>query len=91
MAEFCLECWRRINGTTNSKKQYILSEDLDLCEGCGVWKQVVIMERSGYSWVELEWADLLMSVFCEGMHLIWKLLILPYTIYKYCKSKRKRN
>lgn len=50
MAEFCLECWNELNGTDKPKSYYILSEELELCEGCGEWKNVIISERSfGFS------------------------------------------
>ena len=45
MAEFCLECWNKLNGTKNSKWKYVLSWDRKLCEGCGQWKRVIVCER----------------------------------------------
>ncbi len=45
MAEFCLDCLNRINGTNESEEKYVISRDLDLCEGCGEWKSVVVLER----------------------------------------------
>ena len=48
MAEFCLDCWNRINGTNDSPEKYIISKDLDLCEGCGEWKPVIEGFRNGY-------------------------------------------
>jgi len=51
MAEFCPDCWNRINGSEDDKKKYVLSKDLDLCEGCGEWKHVIIRERdNNISW-----------------------------------------
>lgn len=41
MAEFCLECWNRINGTNDSPRKYIMSKELALCEGCGKMKIVI--------------------------------------------------
>ena len=48
MAEFCLECWNELNGTNDSEKEYIMSKDLDLCEGCGEYKRVIVAERKIY-------------------------------------------
>jgi len=45
MAEFCLDCWNKINGTTHPATKYIISEDLDLCEECGQITHVVVKER----------------------------------------------
>ena len=40
MAEFCRECFLRMNGDSYTNR-IILSRDLDICEGCGHWKRVV--------------------------------------------------
>lgn len=45
MAEFCLDCWNKLNGTNDTQRDWVLSEELDLCEGCGQWKQVVVKPR----------------------------------------------
>lgn len=45
MAEFCLECWNKINETHDSKYRYVLSWEKDLCEECGQYKHVIVVER----------------------------------------------
>ncbi len=45
MAEFCLECWNKMNKTKKTKKEVVLSKEKDLCEGCGTFKPVVVKER----------------------------------------------
>lgn len=45
MAEFCLDCWNRMNKTHCGERDYILSRGLDLCEGCGQWKRVIVIRR----------------------------------------------
>ncbi len=47
MAEFCLDCWNRINNTNDPPEKYIFSDELDLCEGCAEWKRVIVTERRG--------------------------------------------
>ena len=42
MAEFCIECWNKINKTKISAKECVLSKNLYLCEGCGELKVVII-------------------------------------------------
>lgn len=39
MAEFCKDCFLRIEPNMRVTE---VSDDLDLCEGCGEYKQVVI-------------------------------------------------
>ena len=48
MSEFCLECWNKINDTSIRKKDVILSSELDLCEGCGQWKPVIVRFTKWY-------------------------------------------
>jgi len=47
MAEFCLECFSKLENANYTERDFILSDedDLDLCEGCGEWKRVVIVRR----------------------------------------------
>ena len=45
MAEFCLDCWNKINETQDSQWRYSLSWDKDLCEECGQYKNVIVAER----------------------------------------------
>ncbi len=46
MAEFCLECWSKLNERNYTEGDYLLSEELDLCEECGQFKRVIIRERT---------------------------------------------
>lgn len=48
MAEFCLECWNKLNKTDDSPKKYIFSKRLELCENCGEWKHIIIAGRKLY-------------------------------------------
>ncbi len=45
MAEFCLDCLNKINETSESKWRYVLSFEKELCEECGQYKRVVVVER----------------------------------------------
>jgi len=40
MAEFCLDCWNKLNKENLTKKDVHLSKEPELCEGCAVWKPV---------------------------------------------------
>jgi len=42
MAEFCLDCWNKINHTRLTEEDVILDEELDLCEECGEMKPTII-------------------------------------------------
>ncbi len=45
MAEFCPKCWNELNDTDYPESRYILSEALELREGCGEFKKVIVAER----------------------------------------------
>lgn len=42
MAEFCKECF-----LNKENEQIVMSEDDDLCEGCGEFKPVVVKIKKG--------------------------------------------
>ncbi len=57
MAEFCLECWNKINETKDFSYRYVLSWRKELCEGCGEYKRIIIAER--------QWSRILKAL-CEN-------------------------
>jgi hypothetical protein len=42
MAEFCLDCWNKMNNSSLTNIDVKISKYLDLCEGCGEIKNVII-------------------------------------------------
>lgn len=42
MAEFCIDCWNKMNNSNYAENNFEVSDGLDLCEGCGEYKHVVI-------------------------------------------------
>lgn len=54
MAEFCVDCWNKMNETDYSSNRFVISKEIDLCEGCGEFKNVIIREKehnSLFSWL----------------------------------------
>ena len=45
MAEFCLECWNKINGTDKPESKYVMPKEVAFCEECWGLKRVVIKEK----------------------------------------------
>lgn len=90
MAEFCLKCWNKMNGTNDLPKKYIISKDLYLCEGCGKWTNVIVMERKFYYLHKFRFLVLPFKIVYLILFILWKILIFPYVIYKR-KRNKKRN
>ena len=88
MAEFCLACWNKINNTKDRKRKYVISKNLDLCEGCAEWKPVIIMERKAYYFYKFRHFTLPFRVIYNVIYFIWRLAILPYLIFIYKKRKK---
>jgi len=42
MAEFCIDCFKELLFNDYEDSQIILSDNLDICEGCAEFKRVVI-------------------------------------------------
>ena len=83
MAEFCLDCWNKIYGKNYTEKDYVLSRDLDLCEGCGEFKRVIEMERKAYYLYKFRFFIFPFKVVYYTVYILLRLIILPYLIYKY--------
>jgi len=50
MAEFCIECFNKINETNLVSKDVVLSKYLTLCEGCEENKAVIIRLKRKSLW-----------------------------------------
>ena len=88
MAEFCLDCWNKINETSDSSDKYILSKDLDLCEECGRWTHIIIMERQYYYRHKFRLIIFPFKVIYRILYFLWKIFILPYSFYNNRKQKK---
>lgn len=45
MSEICLDCLNELLGEKYTKKDYLLSKDLCLCEDCEQMKHIVVREK----------------------------------------------
>ena len=45
MAEFCLDRWNELNDRKDTERDVVLSDEVDLCEGCGEYRRVVVTMR----------------------------------------------
>ena len=82
MADFCLDCWNKINETNGSKRKYILSEDLKLCEGCGEWKRVIIAKHNSYYTYESRYVTLTINIIGGFVRLLRTLFVMLHSIFK---------
>lgn len=87
MAEFCVQCWNRINGTDDPPSKFIISKDLQLCEGCGEFKNIVIMERSCDHTDKFQLITFPLKAVYILLFVLWRILISPYSFYKYMRNK----
>lgn len=85
MAELCLQCWNKINGTHDPESKYIISKDLELCEECGKLKHVIVVERKSYYLRKFRFFILPFKIIY--VILLCRILILPYLLYKCEKEK----
>lgn len=87
MAEFCLDCWNKINETNDPPRKYVISKHLDLCEGCGQMTHVILMERKYFYRRILRLVFFPLKIVFTIFYTLWRILILPYSIYKQKKKK----
>ena len=76
-------------GTNDSEKKYIISKELDLCEECGEWVPVIVVERKYYYLHKFRFFIMPFKLIYHVLYFLWRLLILPYLIYKYYKDAKK--
>ena len=86
MAEFCLDCWNKLNNTNDSEKIYKLSKDKELCEGCGEVKNIIIMTQKAYYLRKYRVFLFPFKCIYVILYVLFRLLILPYLIFKYRKE-----
>ncbi len=91
MAEFCLECLRELDEINYKEKDFIISKDLDLCEGCGEWKHVVEIARITYYKRKFRLLINFFNFLYKCLIVILKILFLPilYVIYKKIKKSEQ--
>lgn len=83
MAEYCLECWNKLNGTNDSQRKYVISEDEEKCEGCGEWKRVIVREKRSFKDPRIRDVLLIPLRLLFFIPLfVWKFVIHPYVIKK---------
>lgn len=89
MAEHCIDCWKKLHQSEPQKspKHLILSKEPELCEGCGKYRPVVLMERRCY--YRQKFRLLLLPV--KVLKALWNLLTSPYRLYRIRKSGSRRN
>lgn len=45
MAEFCVACWNDMLERTDDETLFVLSKELELCEGCPQMKHIIVKIR----------------------------------------------
>lgn len=86
MAEICLECWNKLTGENNPKEKYIISKDLYLCEKCGEYKNVIIVEKEYSSGLLFYTIIFPFVVVFKILKTIFKIILFPYKLYKKNKN-----
>lgn len=86
MAEFCLKCWNEMNGTNDPPSKFMISKDLDVCEGCGKLTHVILMERKFTNLHKFRFIVFPFKIVYAILFVLWKIFMLPYSIYN-CKKK----
>ena len=78
MAEICIDCWIKETKGRKKRNGYVITKNLELCEICGEYKNVIICTRKVY----LKNKYPLLFLPYDILFFLWRLLILPYLIIK---------
>ena len=84
MAEYCLECWNKLNNTNDTEDDFVISECLYICEGCEKYTKVVLRRKPDPPyWLEtFIWP---IELFCFNAINIGRGV---RKLYRYCKNRR---
>lgn len=82
MAEICLECWNEENQSNGKPIKYILSKELELCDGCGEYKHTIVMYRWAYYRRKFRYILFLFEI-------VFRILRIPYVLYCIRKSDKE--
>ncbi len=85
MAEFCLDCWNKRNDTHDTKKDWVISKELDLCEECGQYKHVIVKRRKKF------FEFLPVRIFLFLIYILLHVILFPYFIYDYVRNRKGRS
>lgn len=87
MADFCFDCYRKLEHFRGPAWLLVFSEDCELCEGCGKYKQVVITHRI-YRYLRfLNFFLFPVKLPFYILGFLLRLFMLPITLYK---EKKRR-
>ena len=89
MAEYCMDCWIELFAGNDSPDEYAVTESLDLCEGCGKYKQVVIGKKKDIARRKIGYIFFPFKLLFTTIYLMWRLLIFPYLIVRYLIKKNR--
>ncbi len=91
MSEMCFDC---LNETMQGKadpRKYVYSKSLDLCEGCGEYKQVVLCKRGSLYYIhKFRFVTYPLIVICLPLLCIYSFAVRLYCVIRFKKPKRNR-
>lgn len=91
MAEFCLDCWNKINETNYPESKFIISKELCLCEECQKMTNVIVADRKYYYLRKFRFIILPFKIIYNVLFFISRVLISPYLIYRYLKYIKNKD
>ena len=80
MAAFCFDCFNKVFNKNDPENKYIISKELNLCEGCCEMKRVVIAPKKYYYKYKFR-------ILILPFVIIWRIILLPVSLYKIKKAK----
>ena len=91
MEEICLDCLKKTHPYDEPVWGYRLTRELELCEGCGEYKRLVI-DDYGWAWLwqRAQIYFWLIVAMCLFFFIRW-LILLPFRAYRNHKRKKQKN
>ncbi len=91
MSEICLDCLNKGRKKKEPAIKYILSKELDLCEGCGEMKHVVLISRAAYYRRKYRVVLFPFRLIYGMVFALFRLIAFPFTYRKQKEASLRRE
>lgn len=93
MADFCVDCWNKINKTNYKPRKFMLSKELYLCEECGNYKHIILNERKYYYMYKFRIIICIFKIITFPLYILWRIILIPYSLrqFKTLQSEQKND
>ena len=89
MSEICFDFFNEIMEGNDKESNYILSDELYICEECGEFKHVIVVAKRSYYKRKFRYLLFPFLLVYKTLYVLWRIVLLPYLIYQQRKASKR--